>query len=395
MKTSIICICLLLFIIKLSSSIDSLSLEEPEAIYAKNLEKLHNISDSQTFIESTFRLNNVWVNPSVIRYNDVALVVYRLGFSKKDHIAFMYFNPKTWEIIKSPDIIEFCGTEDKNRLWDCDRHWPVVAEDSRIFYSNGNLHIVYNINRGEHKKIYYARVYRNETRDQTYIFDPSYLLDCTHEIGMRHQKNWSPFDYSPNNINNTNNTNNNNNNIEKNILYFIYSINPHRIMSISTNENTSGIAKAETKYITEINNFDSIWKYGEMRGGSPAVLINDDYYLSFFHSSALVNYPGITSYFMGAYLFENKPPFRISHITPFPLMSRDFLNYEKFGWPYRKVDFIAFPMGYIYDDDYIYVSYGRNDKESWILKLKRFEFLSSLIKVESKVNESPKNNENG
>lgn len=379
-------LCLLLFIIALSSSKDLLSDQEREIIYGKNIEKLYNICDSQTFIESTFRLKNVWVNPSVIRDNDVALVIYRLGFSKKDNIAFMSFNPKTWEIIKSPDYIEFCGTEDKNRLWECDKRWPVIAEDSRVFYSNSNLHIVYNLNRGEHKKIYYARLYRNETRDQMFIFDPAYLLDCSHEIGPRHQKNWSPFDYTPNNDINYNN------NTEKNILYFIYSINPHRIMSISTNENNTGVAKADTKYITEINNFDSIWKYGEMRGGSPAVLINADYYLSFFHSSAVINYPGIITYFMGAYLFESKPPFRVSHITEVPLISREFMNYERDGWPYKHVDFIVFPMGFIFDDDYIYVSYGKNDKESWILKLKRYEFLSSLLKVESKDNELHKHN---
>ncbi len=40
-------------------------------------------------------------------------------------------------------------------------------------------------------------------------------------------------------------------------------------------------------------------------------------------------------------------------------------------------------MGLVIDDDYFYLSYGRNDRNSWIMKLKRKEFLSSLIPVES------------
>ncbi len=40
-------------------------------------------------------------------------------------------------------------------------------------------------------------------------------------------------------------------------------------------------------------------------------------------------------------------------------------------------------MGLVIDDDYFYVSYGRNDRNSWIMKLKRKEFLSFLIPVET------------
>jgi hypothetical protein len=42
-------------------------------------------------------------------------------------------------------------------------------------------------------------------------------------------------------------------------------------------------------------------------------------------------------------------------------------------------------MGFVFDDDFIHVSYGKNDKEGWILKLNRTGFFESLRPVRSKV----------
>jgi hypothetical protein len=85
---------------------------------------------------------------------------------------------------------------------------------------------------------------------------------------------------------------------------------------------------------------------------------------------------------MGAYLFSRKPPFAITHITPEPIMSDTFIN-ETLGWTYKGVDYVLFPMGLTMDDNYFYVAYGKNDKEGWIVKLKKAEFLSFLRPVTS------------
>jgi hypothetical protein len=116
--------------------------------------------------------------------------------------------------------------------------------------------------------------------------------------------------------------------------------------------------------------------------GSPALPINNDSYLAFFHSSGHYNHHGIQSYVMGAYLFSRHPPFAVTHISPEPIMHDRFIN-ESLGWAYKATDFIIFPGGLTMDDNYFYVSYGKNDGQGWIIKLKKAEFLSFLRPVTS------------
>lgn len=81
---------------------------------------------------------------------------------------------------------------------------------------------------------------------------------------------------------------------------------------------------------------------------------------------------------------SRQPPFAITHMSAEPIVSHSFIN-ESFGWAYKSVDYIVFPMGFLFDDNCIYVSYGKNDRDGWILKLNRSEFVRSLKPVKSKV----------
>ena len=63
-------------------------------------------------------------------------------------------------------------------------------------------------------------------------------------------------------------------------------------------------------------------------------------------------------------------------------MHESFIN-ESYGWAYRAVDYITFPMGFVIMEPYIYLSYGKNDKDSWILKLNKTGLLSSLRPVKT------------
>ncbi len=130
------------------------------------------------------------------------------------------------------------------------------------------------------------------------------------------------------------------------------------------------------------------WQWGEMRGGTPAVLINDHSYLTFFHSSSHIAHKDVVTYVMGAYLFERNPPFAITHMSAEPIMHETFMDWKlgvTRGWPKVKVDFVTFPVGFIFDSKHIYVSYGRNDAESCILTLNRKGLLDSLKPVRTKV----------
>ncbi len=83
------------------------------------------------------------------------------------------------------------------------------------------------------------------------------------------------------------------------------------------------------------------------------------------------------------YLVRN-PPFAISHVSPEPIMEQSFVN-ATLGWAYKIVDFIVFPMGFAFDETTITVSYGKNDKDSWLLSLNRAGLLSSLVPVKTTV----------
>jgi hypothetical protein len=61
------------------------------------------------------------------------------------------------------------------------------------------------------------------------------------------------------------------------------------------------------------------WKHGQPRGGSAPVRIGDTYF-SFFHSSTPWK-NGKRQYHMGAYTFEAKPPFKVTSVTPKPILS--------------------------------------------------------------------------
>lgn len=82
--------------------------------------------------------------------------------------------------------------------------------------------------------------------------------------------------------------------------------------------------------------------------------------------------------------FCRKPPFTITHMTKEPIMKDIFMN-ETLGWAYRAIDYIQFPMGLVLDEDYIYVSYGRNDRDGWIVKLDRDAFIADLKPVRTNV----------
>lgn len=151
---------------------------------------------------------------------------------------------------------------------------------------------------------------------------------------------------------------------EKNWLYFthdnaphlVYSANPHVVVRLN------GRLESETKYITD--EFNPLWKFGEVRGGSNPILV-DGLYWTFFHSSL----PWINKkrrYYMGAYAFEAKPPFRIVRMTTLPILTG---TNQQDWWP--GLPAVVFPCGSFYDaaKNQFVVSYGINDVDCGYIKL--------------------------
>jgi predicted GH43/DUF377 family glycosyl hydrolase len=136
----------------------------------------------------------------------------------------------------------------------------------------------------------------------------------------------------------------------------------------------------DTVYTSKIH-IDDEWLWGEMRGGTPALYIKSmDGYLAFFHSSGKLTSSFTLTYVMGAYIFNKLPPFHIKYISREPLLHSTMIN-ETLKWAYKAVDYIIFPMSYIIKNDIIYLSYGKNDLSSWILKLDKNKLFQNLKKV--------------
>lgn len=156
-----------------------------------------------------------------------------------------------------------------------------------------------------------------------------------------------------------------NSGVEKNWTYFvhddrlmcIYKMNPHVVLEL----NWSG--EVVTEYITHFD-LKSHWKYGECRGGTNPIL-KDGYYHAFFHSSLPWD-RGRRHYFMGKYVFESKPPFRIVEITSEPILWGNTTDERILP---DKNPLVVFPCGVVIQQDKFLVSFGINDEKTGIVTL--------------------------
>jgi len=126
------------------------------------------------------------------------------------------------------------------------------------------------------------------------------------------------------------------------------------------------------------------WPFGEVHGGTPAVLVGDQY-LSFFQSSLTVDpsvmgasecYP--RQYFVGAYTFESVPPFRITRVTKEPLLFGTAMEPTIIGSA-----IIVFPAGLIFDfsSEALLLTVGINDCRSGYIRLPKASVFSRLTPV--------------
>lgn len=115
-------------------------------------------------------------------------------------------------------------------------------------------------------------------------------------------------------------------------------------------------------------NYSVVWNYGDIRGGCPPVEYKNQF-IWFFHSCMnLGSYIGNNRrvYIIGAYISENKYPFKVTKISTHPLLigipskvSKETLQ-----------DNVVFPCGAILDNDEFIISMGINDYKIAHLRVK-------------------------
>ncbi|HSX38069.1 MAG TPA: hypothetical protein VLE95_04480 [Chlamydiales bacterium] len=244
---------------------------------------------------------------------------------------------------------------------DVDSPAPSRAEDARLFYVGNKLHIAYSDNPNQKNSVGGYRMVIGELIYNNGLFmidNASRLVEFEKQSSALREKNWVPFDY-------------------QNHLLLAYSISPHLIFQPISN---TGVCET-----VDCTNPKIEWDWGILRGGTPAILLETGEYLSFFHSvkkMATTNSKNIVMphYFMGAYTFASKPPFQITGISPTPIFGPGFYSGIAYQRYWGSIQCI-FPAGILLEQDAIWVSYGRQDHEIWVVRLDKKKLLDSLIPI--------------
>lgn len=294
-------------------------------------------------------------NPSIIRWRGFPLLCFRVVIDPK-----MSSLTSMMGLVWLDDALNPIGAPQLLDIRTDGSQVPPRVDDARLITIDDHLLLVYSdnpdpkISKGGFRMCIAEVDFDGE---HFYIENIERLTRFEGESKDRREKNWTPFEY------------------EKNLL-LVYSIVPHKIMSP-----IFGAEACQTLFSTEAS-FD--WNWGELRGGTQGLLDNGQY-LAFFHSSiniASVQSGGksIAHYFMGAYTYSASPPFHITSISPMPILGKGFYTGTVYK-PYWKPLLVVFPCGYIANDKYIWVAYGKQDHEAWIAKLDKQALLDSLVPV--------------
>lgn len=289
-------------------------------------------------------------NPSIVRYQDSILLVFRIRdplLKTTNEIGLIELDDM-FKPISKPYVVKI-----RNQIPD-----QSMAQDPRIITIGDELFMVYNDMLGSARKGFRRMLIGKIQFDGKAFFieNPEMLNNFDQENKSRHEKNWAPF-------------------VFEDQLMLIYSLQPHIILKPIAFEN-----RCETCFST-VNK--ASWEYGELRGGSQAFLVGDEY-LSFFHSTKEMKTlqsegKKISHYFMGAYTFEKDAPHAIKSISKKPIIGKNFYNgpLHKTWKPLR----VVFPGGFIFDEQHIFVAYGRQDHEIWIVTMDREALLKSLSRL--------------
>jgi predicted GH43/DUF377 family glycosyl hydrolase len=205
-------------------------------------------------------------------------------------------------------------------------------EDPRVFYLNGKLHVSCCTFVRNRRGCHYPHQIICEVDDQWNLvrrYDPV-VGHNRGDTGLntRHEKNWT---------------------------YFWHDGKPHLLYQPPWVYELAADFKPviQTRHMAE-DTWGSHWTQGQIRGGTPPVLVGDEYW-TFFHSSTPWRYDR-RQYHMGAYAFEATPPFRVTRVTLEPLLSGS----ERDGGTPGKPPCI-FPCGAIHQGLSWLVTFGVND----------------------------------
>ncbi|MGK5595709.1 MAG: hypothetical protein ACSNEK_10195 [Parachlamydiaceae bacterium] len=296
-------------------------------------------------------------NPSIVSWQNRLLLSFREIKDRQDiSILSSMSHSKIGLVWVDEDFNPLCAPQ----LLDLGRE--MQSEDARLLAIKDRLYLIYSGNSDkiiddEGFRVYVAEI--DFDGERFFVVHNECMSHFDGSKKNKREKNWVPFEYEGE-------------------LFLSYSLVPHKVFKPRLDH--SKICDLVVQPLPSI-----AWEWGELRGGTPALAINDEYYLAFFHSSirmASIHSENIEMphYFIGAYLFARSHPFEIKQVSPEPITGPLFycgLRYEPYWHPVQ----VVFPCGYIVDENNIWLTYGRQDHEMWVVKLDKQTFLESFINV--------------
>lgn len=234
------------------------------------------------------------------------------------------------------------------------------SEDPRVFSAGDKLYLSYN---DMQPNEVYSRTMRLAELDRETL-KPIFINDIDQHINFV-EKNWVPFagkDASG-----------------KDRIFFGYGINPHKVL-IMDDPQSSHMDHPVCPHNIAFQKL--AWKekkWGTLRGGTPALMVNGQY-LAFFHT--LFYESKRPWYAMGAYTFEASPPYRVTAVSPFPILFKGIYDTPAINTAHSKKKAI-YPAGMVLGKedgrDVIHISCGENDSSVKILTFDTEALLQSLV----------------
>jgi predicted GH43/DUF377 family glycosyl hydrolase len=291
-------------------------------------------------------------NPSLISFESGYLLTFRFSPNRWAHSWLSYIGVvrlnEAFDPISEPQLLSTRFIDSKT---------PSQSEDARIVSYQGKLFLTYNDNIDvcptiwkDKREIFLAELHYDSNR--FYLSKPLKLFHEQKKNNQWQQKNWVPFEWEQK-------------------LLFTYTINPHEVIFPNLYNGACYTCYETSPPIH--------WAFGTLRGGTPPVLFDGEY-LSFFHSCVKFSSNASANsmlwhYFMGAYTFSNEPPFKLTKMSPAPIVGDHF-----YTQPFNE-KCVIFPGGCVIAGSKIYLAYGKNDCEMWIATLDKEELEKSLIAV--------------
>jgi len=277
-----------------------------------------------------------WFNCSIIEFNGKILMCYRMEskpFATRIMLGMVELDEHYMPIIETNTLLKL-----HSDLKGYAKGFHV--EDPRLFIHENSLYLSYT----DGYQMAQAKLDPNTLQaiESFYIEKPE---------KDRIEKNWTFFSHQDE-------------------LLSIYSINPHTIFQMNG---------SQWNQMHQVD-FESIWKWGEPRGGTSPIRIGNKYY-SFFHSAIDIRHRGDAGrqYFMGMYVFSAIAPFEPISISKEPIIAGEFMN-DQIPRLSNKI-YVVFPNGSIRKKDKWVVSFGYNDYECRLIDITDEFLKDNLIPI--------------